>query len=330
MMTKGEPHPAHVDMLLEKGRTVEAIAATERAAASGDKEALFRLALWHLIGEILPRDLPRAHQLLRKAREAGHVEAAHMEIALTVTGSGAQADWSTGCMLLQKLSSIDAAAAHQAQLLTAMRLDAFGVPKALPKAEVLSASPRVTLFRDFLTEAECAHIAATSAPLLEPSLVVDPASGRQMPHPIRTSDGALIGPTREDPVIRAINLRIAAISQTDVAQGEALTILRYRPGQQYRLHLDTLPHTRNQRVKTVLVYLNGGFAGGETQFPSIGLTVAPRGGDALVFDNVTEDGRPDVRTKHAGLPVRAGAKWLATRWIRARSFDPWRGPEVPL
>jgi prolyl 4-hydroxylase len=329
-MTDGASQPGKIDRLLERGQAREAIASATQEAAAGNAEALYRLAIWRLAGDLLPRDLSEARKLLRKASEARHVAAAHLEIALTVTGSGAPADWPLGYALLKTLAEVDAAAAEQVKLLAAMQLDGSGAPLSIPQPEVLSRQPQVSLFRNFLTEAECAHIAATSAPLLEPSLVVDPRSGQLVPHPIRTSDGALIGPTREDPVIRAIDLRIAAISGTNVAQGEALTILRYRPGQQYRPHLDTLPNVRNQRVRTVLIYLNGGFAGGETQFPKIGVTVAPRGGDALMFDNVTADGRPDPASIHAGLPVRAGAKWLATRWIRARPFDPWRGPEAPL
>ena len=128
-------------------------------------------------------------------------------------------------------------------------------------------------------------------------------------------------------MIRAINRRIAAISDTDIRQGEALTSLRYTIGQQFRLHLDTLPGVRNQRVKTVLIYLNQGFGGGETAFPDHDLLVRPAIGDAIVFHNTHDDGTLDPRMRHAGLPVTRGIKWLATRWIRARPFDPWRGPE---
>ncbi|MFV0624454.1 2OG-Fe(II) oxygenase [Sphingomonas sp. ac-8] len=329
-MTVGEPFAARIEPLLRSGRTRDAILVAEREAAAGDRDALFQLAVWRLIGEPLPRDLAIAREHLRMARDAGHGGAAHMEVALIANGSGAPADWGQAYTLFENLSRHDAAASAQIELLKAMRVDGLGMPTKLPYPEILSIRPQVSFYRQFLSEAECAHIAKASASFLEPSLVVDPASGRQVPHPIRTSDSTVISPTREDMVIRTINLRIAAVTQTDAAQAEALTILRYRPGQQYRLHLDTLPNTGNQRIRTVLLYLNGGFSGGETQFPEIDLTVAPKGGDAIVFDNVTEDGRPDLRAKHAGLPVRAGAKWVATRWIRARAFDPWRGPELTL
>ncbi|MFY0022539.1 hypothetical protein ABTQ05_21660, partial [Acinetobacter baumannii] len=77
-----------------------------------------------------------------------------------------------------------------------------------------------------------------------------------MPDPIRTSDIAAFPLALEQPAIHAINLRIASASGTNVRAGEPLTILRYRPGQQYRPHLDTLPGERNQRVATMLIYLN--------------------------------------------------------------------------
>jgi prolyl 4-hydroxylase len=108
-----------------------------------------------------------------------------------------------------------------------------------------------------------------------------------------------------------------------VEQGEPLMILRYAPGQEYRLHSDAIAGAANQRTMTVLLYLNQGFAGGETHFPELDITIVPRGGEALLFDNLLVDGRPDPRARHAGKPVRAGTKWLATRWIRQRSVDPW-------
>jgi prolyl 4-hydroxylase len=51
------------------------------------------------------------------------------------------------------------------------------------------------------------------------------------------------------------------------------------------------------------------------------LQVAPLPGRAVVFDNMTYDdaspqGRPDPDSLHAGMPVEAGEKWLATLWIR--------------
>ena len=78
---------------------------------------------------------------------------------------------------------------------------------------------------------------------------------------------------------------------------------------------------------TVLVWLNEGYGGGETAFPELGLTIEPGMGDALIFQNVDAGGRPDPRTRHAGLPVTHGEKWLASRWIRARTVHPWR-PET--
>jgi prolyl 4-hydroxylase len=158
---------------------------------------------------------------------------------------------------------------------------------------------------------------------MEPSIVLDPASGRPIPHPVRTSSGAVIGPTREDMVVRALNKRIAAASDTAVEQGEPLQVLHYAPGQQYRPHHDAIAHTDNQRGWTMLVYLNEGYRGGATRFTETGLTVQGKGGDGLLFHNLDAAGRPDPRARHAGLPIEVGTKWLATRWIRLRPHDPW-------
>jgi prolyl 4-hydroxylase len=150
--------------------------------------------------------------------------------------------------------------------------------------------------------------------------VVDPATGRMVPNPVRSSDAAIFGVYAEDLVVNALNRRIAAASGTRPEQGEPLQLLRYRPGGEYKPHLDALPAEPNQRILTMLVYLSDDHEGGETSFPHTGLTFRGRIGDALLFGNAGADGRPDPLSLHAGLPVTKGAKYLASRWIRAEKF----------
>jgi len=308
---------------LASGRPDEAVAIVGRAAAANHPDALFRMAIWRLVGEPLARDLAVARSLLARAGAAGRTDATLMLAALTANGSGAPADWRAALHLLRGIANTDAAAQRQLALLDAMTLDESGAPCGLSEPEILSSSPLVARYAGFLSNAECEHIARASVDLLAPSVVIDPRSGQPVPNPIRTSYGMVIGPTREDLVIRAINHRIAMLSGTLTDQGEALSVLRYGPGQQYRLHLDTIAGAANQRIKTVLLYLNQGFTGGETAFPDLNLTITPRIGDAILFDNADDAGTPYPRSRHAGLPVTRGYKWLATRWIRARPLDPW-------
>ena len=122
---------------------------------------------------------------------------------------------------------------------------------------------------------------------------------------------------------QAIQRRIAAATHIPVAQGESFSLLHYAPGQQYRLHVDTLPEPCNQRVATCILYLNEGYTGGETYLEANATRFRGRIGDALFFLNVDAAGKPDAQSRHAGLTVAKGTKWIATRWLRASPFDPW-------
>ncbi|MES2058659.1 MAG: 2OG-Fe(II) oxygenase [Pseudomonadota bacterium] len=296
------------------------------AGDRGDAVALAELAVWRMTGAHIPRDLVKARGLLRRAVVIGHVDAALMEIALTANGSGAAPDWPAALALLRTAARGDHVAANQLKLVKAMKLDDQGAPRTMPSPERLSEHCDLVRYPRLFSPEECMQVATVANDLLEPALVLDPTTGRQISHPIRTSDGAVIGPTREDLVIRALNHRLAAISGTQIDQGEALAVLRYAPGQQYRPHLDSITGAQNQRIKTVLIYLNHGFQGGETIFSELGVTIVPQQGDAIVFTNVTANGSPDPASRHAGLPVIQGVKWLATRWIRAHPLDVWKPP----
>ncbi|MEO7691210.1 MAG: 2OG-Fe(II) oxygenase [Sphingomonas sp.] len=313
--------------LVASGAIADGIALLTQAANAEDVDALMQLAVWRLVGQPVPRDLAAARALLRRAASIGHVDAALMEVALTANGSGGPPDWIAAQQLLRTAAAHDPVAASQLKLLDAMEIDAEGRPLTLPQPQMLVPGSHILRFPCLFTPEECAHVVSVAIDMLEPGRVVDPRTGRWIAHPIRTADEAAIGPAREDLVVQALNKRIAAASGTETGQGEPLTVLRYRPGQQFRLHSDVLPKTRNQRVATVLVYLNAGFEGGRTTFPAYRLEITPRQGDAVVFRNVDAKGAPDLSKRHSGEPVVRGTKWLATRWIRARTFSHWTGPE---
>ena len=286
----------------------------ERRAAAGDPEAMFVLAAWRLHGRNGPRDFAAAHQWLRKAAGKGHVLAARTRAHLIASGTGCRADPPEARRLLGKIAARDPHAAAQLDL-----LDRAPAPEQV--REVVNVSPEIVLIRRFLAPEECRYLMKGAEPKLQPSTVGHPTSGRLIPHPGRTSYDCSFSSAEADLVISRINRRIATATGTRVEWGEPLVVLRYTPGQEYKLHVDTIPGAANQRIWTALLYLNEGYGGGETAFPDVGIRVAGGAGDALLFRSVDDEGRPDSRACHAGTPVTRGVKWLATRWIRQAPYD---------
>lgn len=302
--------------LTAAGRQREAIALVAGASSAGDAEAMHAVANWRLFGMYGGRDLAEAHRLLTAAAAAGHVASAQLRAYLIANGTGLAPDPSAARREMERLAPHDPFAAAQIMMLREMRA-------AIPEARILCPDPLVKMIDGFASERECNWIRTLAGPRLEPSYVIDPASGRRMPHPVRTSSGTSFGPTQEDLVVNAINRRIATATDTQHAWGEPLHILRYAPGQEYKPHVDALPGEANQRSWTALLYLNDDYAGGETVFPEAGVSARGRTGSLLIFANLTADGGPDPRTRHAGKAVTSGEKWLATRWIRQRAYHPW-------
>jgi len=307
------------DKLLGRGDVHGAAALLRRAEQAGDPLAARQLALWFLAGQLVRRNLATSRALFERASELGDGASAAISRAFIAGGVGGPADWPRAMALLQEAANSDPVAAAQSRLIAAMELGPTGEPLADFEPEVLSQAPDVRAFRGLFSAAECTYLIETAKPLLQPSVVVDPRTGQQVPNPVRTSTAAGFPYTDENPAIHALNRRLAAASETDVRSGEPLQVLCYAPGEQYHEHSDALPGVapRQQRILTFLVYLNEDYEGGETSFPSAGLKFRGRTGDGLLFRNASPDGQPDPRAIHAGLPVTAGAKLLASRWIRA-------------
>ena len=309
--------------LARNGATEQALELLERASTAGDTAASTELGLWYIRGDVLPRDLAKARKHLRRAARAGGEEALLLEVALSANGSGGPVDWASSLSLLRQGAERFNYLKKELRLVESLNIDERGYPYQRPQGSVIDERVGLTRYPGFLSQSERQHIANIALSTLSPSTVFDPTTGHQVQNTIRTSDGTVIGPTQEDLVFQAIFRRIAKATDTDPEQGEPLSVLRYGPGQQYKPHFDAIAGARNNRIKTVLMYLNDAFEGGATTFPGLEITVQPKAGDAIVFDGLQDDGRLNDLSRHAGLPVTRGVKWVATRWIRALPFDPW-------
>ena len=191
------------------------------------------------------------------------------------------------------------------------------------------AQPRVILFGGLLSNTECDELVGQARRRMSSSNVIDLDTGDERRDAGRTSSGMAF--TRgETPLIARIERRIAALLDWPLENGEALQILRYEVGQEYRPHHDYVDPAEagaakflargGQRVASLVMYLNTPTEGGATNFPDIGLEVAAVKGNAVFFSY--ERPHPSTKTLHGGMPVQAGEKWVATKWLRVSQTDP--------
>lgn len=189
-------------------------------------------------------------------------------------------------------------------------------------------NPRVVVFGNLMTGAECDELVALARQRLARSETVVTSTGASEVNVARTSEGMFFG-RGENPLCQRIESRIATLLNWPLDNGEGLQILRYQPGAEYKPHYDyfdpTQPGTPSilkrggQRVGTLVVYLNSPTRGGATTFPDVHLEVAPVKGNAVFFSY--DRPHPMTRTLHGGAPVLEGEKWVATKWMREGKFE---------
>lgn len=186
-------------------------------------------------------------------------------------------------------------------------------------------SPRLELFvvRYFLDAAACEALIARIDARRRPSEIDDDLGIEAF----RTSETCDLD--GGDPVVAAVEARIAALLGLPLERGEPLQGQRYACGQEFKPHTDTFEpggvayfeHCADtgQRTWTAMIYLNRPEGGGATRFKTIGKTVQPEAGKLLAWNNLLPDGRPNPATLHQGMKVRRGTKYILTKWFRERS-----------
>ena len=187
--------------------------------------------------------------------------------------------------------------------------------------------PEVVVFGNFLTHAECDALVEAARPRLSTSHTVDVATGAEILHAARTSQGMFYARSENEVVLR-VEARISKALHWPVKNGEGLQILRYTQGGQYLPHFDyfdpketgtpALLTRGGQRVGTLIMYLQEPESGGATVFPDLNLHVRPLKGRAVFFSYAVA--HPSSKSLHGGEPVAAGEKWIATKWLRQGEF----------
>jgi prolyl 4-hydroxylase len=186
----------------------------------------------------------------------------------------------------------------------------------LPAARTLHEAPLIRILPAVIHPLVLDAVINLAAPLVRRSQIVDARTGEVRADPMRTSSHVTLSARQHDHVLEAFERCISGVSGLPVLNGEFLQVLRYRPGEEFRPHVDYFNETGagayqsladgGQRAQTVLTYLNDDYSGGSTCFPQLQLDIKARRGDMLHFHNLGADGLGHRDTLHAGLPLVAG------------------------
>jgi prolyl 4-hydroxylase len=151
----------------------------------------------------------------------------------------------------------------------------------------------------------------------------------------------------DDPTVACIKLRAEAFRGYDPSLHiEEPLLQRYPTGGHYVHHYDWYTDETAREVhggnrdSTLLIYLNSNCTGGGTNFNHLepprhelwcdfidcdepwdaGTTFRPIAGNAVFWYNLHADGSGNMKTRHAGMPITSGMKYVLNIWS-FRSFQ---------
>lgn len=299
-------------------------------AEGGDPRAQVQLARMMLLGREVPYAPADALRLVGAACARKDEQALLFHAALAVLGLGRRQSFTDALDLVAQAAKAGSGRA-KGQLAALGGAAGFDPDawRAIPPLEQHHAAPRIFTIENFLPRPVCAWLIAQTRKRLEAARVKDPGRGAAAVNAVRTNTGAGFSSLEPDIVLHLARMRVAAAIGMPLMHQEPTNVLHYDPGQEYRPHFDFITAENEhafaseiaafgQRVCTVLVYLNEGYEGGETEFPRLDWRYKGKTGDALVFWNVSAQGERERNALHAGLPVIKGEKWLYSQWVRER------------
>jgi prolyl 4-hydroxylase len=204
--------------------------------------------------------------------------------------------------------------------------------------KVLCQDPYLFVIDDFLTDEECEFIKNVSKDGLKSAgvsfLAKDKGKyGPNSKYKGRTNQSNWIKKERYPEMLK-ISQKIGDLMNCDYRYFEDFQVIHYNESEEYKYHYDAYDKRdkekynrfcseRGNRIGTVLVYLNDVEEGGETGFDSIDKSTEPllveaKKGRLVLFKNINPDGSLNMKSRHAGLPIKKGEKWAFNLWLRER------------
>lgn len=210
--------------------------------------------------------------------------------------------------------------------------DLLRLPTSLRVGEVSmpilmkSSKPNVVLLACAASGDECAAIIDFARTrLLRSQVIVGDGElvGKIAETYARTSDQASFPPGACPEIDRVIE-RIQALTAWPSSHFEHAQVVRYRPGEDFAPHYDYFSiAVEGQRVTTAIVYLNTPANGGMTAFIDSELEIYPQQGNLLLFSYPIPD--ESSKSRHAGVPIASGEKWILTVFLRDSSAGQQQG-----
>lgn len=350
-MAYHSPHREKAARLDAEGKLELALMALAKAAKAGDLQARTDLGKRLLLGDRAPRMLKDGAGHIFMAAQEGHPEAVSAMALLQCLGIQQRKNWQDALNTLTHAACLGWAQSRQALLLLSHEpvlgdeKELIAIEEAafwqqlgraidinrwlqIPQGTVLSESPLLVSFDDFVPQRWRNLLANEAVPRLVPAQDPDPARMRNPNAATSNYFLGLQGLAENDFIHLLLQERMSKACGIPQNQMEGMAVLLYQEGGEFSEHVDYFDtgtdlgkrevETLGQRVLTFLVYLNDDYDGGETVFPELGITHKGKAGEGLYFVTARDSGEGDPRTRHAGLPVRSGNKWVLSQYFRAR------------
>ncbi|CAI4222605.1 unnamed protein product [Auanema sp. JU1783] len=198
--------------------------------------------------------------------------------------------------------------------------------------EIMSRKPLLLVYRHFAGESERNQfIDDINQNSLEYQNVVDDSKGRILSSS-RQANGTWFTHEQTEGSAKLYRKAVRLIPSINFESSEFWQALSYNSGGHYAPHYDFLEYEREEdhdfwmkhygnRFATFLLILKTAEVGGGTTFPLISTTVKPYPGDAILWMNMTPEGRGDTTSLHGACPIIEGNKIAATLWIRERGQE---------
>ena len=204
------------------------------------------------------------------------------------------------------------------------------------KIELKENNLEIYRIKNFLSKEECNGLVKLIKSNMKKSMVSVPNKAQAyIDESFRTSSTCNLSSSSDD-LVKKVDDRILEYIGIHQSRGEPIQGQYYDISQEFKAHTDTFQPNSDeyklhcsksgQRTWTFMIYLNNTKKGGETRFQKLKtkddkeLILKPKLGDAIVWNNLNKDGKPNPYSLHQGCPVEEGYKCIITKWFREKKI----------